>query len=54
MDFEYTGNFRWVTAMKWSGQSDFAASEIVKFIVDGKEAGRLQSHGPLSFLWVRV
>ncbi|GKA58471.1 serine carboxypeptidase-like protein [Tanacetum coccineum] len=47
------GNIRWVTAMKWSGQSGFEASEISEFKVDGKLAGLLKSHGPLTFLEVR-
>lgn len=40
--------------MNWSGQKEFAASKIVPFLVDGKEAGLLKSHGPLSFLKVSL
>ncbi|XP_028776242.1 serine carboxypeptidase-like [Neltuma alba] len=46
----WLGNARWVDAMEWSGQEAFLASPNVSFVVDGKEAGRLQSHGPLSLL----
>lgn len=38
--------------MNWSGQKEFAASKIAPFLVDGKEAGLLKSHGPLAFLKV--
>jgi len=38
--------------MNWSGQKAFAASKIVPFLVDGKEAGLLKTHGPLAFLKV--
>ncbi|KAI3748223.1 hypothetical protein L6452_11168 [Arctium lappa] len=48
----WLGNFRWVNAMKWSGQPDFEASTFGQFIVDGKEAGLLKNHGPLTFLKV--
>ncbi|XP_028756914.1 serine carboxypeptidase-like [Neltuma alba] len=46
----WLGNARWVDAMEWSGQKAFLASPNVSFVVDGKEAGILQSHEPLSFL----
>ncbi|KAL2328549.1 hypothetical protein Fmac_021976 [Flemingia macrophylla] len=48
----WLGNSRWVHAMEWSGQKAFAASPTVKFVVDGVEAGSLNSYGPLSFLKV--
>ncbi|KAE9586492.1 putative carboxypeptidase C [Lupinus albus] len=48
----WLGNYRWVRAMKWSGQKKFKSAPKVKFIVDGVEAGSLTSHGPLSFLKV--
>ncbi|KAK7257674.1 hypothetical protein RIF29_31818 [Crotalaria pallida] len=48
----WLGNFRWVQAMEWSGQKDFNSAPTVKFSVDGKEAGLLTSHEPLSFLKV--
>lgn len=38
--------------MPWSGQKEFEAAPIVPFVVDGVEAGKLQSHGPLAFLKV--
>ncbi|MFS7927508.1 putative carboxypeptidase C [Helianthus anomalus] len=53
-DFEHTRNYRWVEAMKWSGRKEFETSRIVKFEVDGKEAGELKNHGPLTFLTVRA
>ncbi|XP_054817155.1 serine carboxypeptidase-like 47 [Prosopis cineraria] len=46
----WLGNARWVNAMDWSGQKAFLASLNVSFVVDGKEAGKLQSHEPLTFL----
>ncbi|XP_054785591.1 serine carboxypeptidase-like [Prosopis cineraria] len=46
----WLGNARWVEAMEWSGQDAFLKSPNVSFVVDGKEAGRLLSHEPLSFL----
>ncbi|KAK9078519.1 hypothetical protein SSX86_002576 [Deinandra increscens subsp. villosa] len=49
----WLGNYRWVEAMKWSGQLEFKASSVTKFEVDGKEAGLLKKHGPLTFLKVR-
>ncbi|KAG4988964.1 hypothetical protein JHK85_031947 [Glycine max] len=42
----------WVHAMKWSGQKAFRTSPTMKFVVDGAEAGSLNSYGPLSFLKV--
>ncbi|XP_027345767.1 serine carboxypeptidase-like isoform X1 [Abrus precatorius] len=48
----WLGNSRWVQAMEWSGQKAFGASPTVKFVVDGAEAGALNSYGPLSFLKV--
>ncbi|CAL0329062.1 unnamed protein product [Lupinus luteus] len=48
----WLGNYRWVRAMKWSGQKKFISAPTVKFIVDGAEAEALTSHGPLSFLKV--
>ncbi|KAG0484424.1 hypothetical protein HPP92_008503 [Vanilla planifolia] len=48
----WLGNSRWVHAMEWSGQQAFVSSAEKPFIVDGKEAGVLKTHGPLSFLKV--
>uniref|UniRef100_A0A0A0LSB6 Serine carboxypeptidase n=1 Tax=Cucumis sativus TaxID=3659 RepID=A0A0A0LSB6_CUCSA len=48
----WLGNSRWVHEMNWSGQKAFAASQIVPFLVDGKEAGLLKTHGPLAFIKV--
>ncbi|KAI3799355.1 hypothetical protein L1987_34649 [Smallanthus sonchifolius] len=48
----WLGNSRWVHAMSWSGQKDFVSSSNVSFIVDGKEAGILKNHGPLTFVKV--
>jgi hypothetical protein len=39
--------------MEWSGKEAFVSSSDKPFTVDGKEAGVLKSHGPLSFLKVR-
>ncbi|KAL8193666.1 hypothetical protein R6Q57_026801 [Mikania cordata] len=48
----WLGNSRWVHAMSWSGQKDFVSASNVSFIVDGKEAGILKNHGPLTFIKV--
>ncbi|KAK1421632.1 hypothetical protein QVD17_24118 [Tagetes erecta] len=48
----WLGNYRWVDAMKWSGQPEFKAARVIKFKVDGKEAGLLKNYGPLTFLKV--
>ncbi|KAG1362655.1 Serine carboxypeptidase 3 [Cocos nucifera] len=48
----WLGNSRWVHSMEWSGQQNFTSSTELSFTVDGKEAGILKSHGPLSFLKV--
>ncbi|KAL2328557.1 hypothetical protein Fmac_021984 [Flemingia macrophylla] len=46
----WIGNSRWVHAMEWSGQKAFGTSPTLKLMVDGVEAGTLNSFGPLSFL----
>ncbi|ESW04313.1 hypothetical protein PHAVU_011G084700 [Phaseolus vulgaris] len=48
----WLGNSRWVQAMEWSGQKAFGISPTGKFVVDGAEAGSLNSYGPLTFLKV--
>ncbi|CAF1890048.1 serine carboxypeptidase-like 47 [Brassica napus] len=48
----WLGNSRWVEQMNWSGQKDFGAAKTVPFLVDGKEAGLMKNHGPLTFLKV--
>ncbi|KAJ3693898.1 hypothetical protein LUZ60_009378 [Juncus effusus] len=48
----WLGNSKWVHAMEWSGQNDFTTTQEASFMVDGKEAGVLKSHGALSFLKV--
>ncbi|TVU39296.1 hypothetical protein EJB05_12709 [Eragrostis curvula] len=48
----WLGNSRWVNSMEWSGKEAFVSSSEKPFTVDGKEAGVLKSHGPLSFLKV--
>ncbi|XP_044334557.1 serine carboxypeptidase-like [Triticum aestivum] len=48
----WLGNSRWVDSMEWSGKKAFVSSTEKPFMVDGKEAGVLKSHGPLSFLKV--
>ncbi|KAM7270798.1 hypothetical protein ACFE04_030012 [Oxalis oulophora] len=40
-------NSWWVNAMKWSCQEEF---QNVSFVVDGSEARRMRSYGPLTFL----
>jgi len=39
--------------MNWSGQKGFGSAKNVSFLVDGKEAGLLKNHGPLTFLKVK-
>ncbi|CAL5212034.1 unnamed protein product [Lathyrus oleraceus] len=48
--YNWLGNSQWVHAMKWSGQKQFGASKTVPFLVNGKNAGSLNSYGALSFL----
>ncbi|GKV08380.1 hypothetical protein SLEP1_g20014 [Rubroshorea leprosula] len=48
----WLGNSLWVNALEWSGQKEYQAAPTVPFVVDGKEAGRLKTHGALSFLKV--
>ncbi|GLT80762.1 hypothetical protein SLA2020_521850 [Shorea laevis] len=48
----WLGNSLWVNALEWSGQKEYQAARTVPFVVDGKEAGELKTHGPLSFLKV--
>ncbi|XP_022730184.1 serine carboxypeptidase-like 48 [Durio zibethinus] len=48
----WLGNSNWVHAMTWSGQKEFGAAPTIPFVVDGVEAGKLKSHGPLTFLKV--
>lgn len=38
--------------MNWSGQKEFGTAKTVPFMVDGKEAGVMKNHGPLTFLKV--
>ena len=38
--------------MKWSDQKDFQVAPTMPYLLDDKEAGQLQSHGPLAFLKV--
>ncbi|KAJ1384073.1 Serine carboxypeptidase, serine active site [Sesbania bispinosa] len=48
----WIGNSRWVHAMEWSGQDGFQKSPTTKYLVDGAEAGSMNSYGPLAFLKV--
>ncbi|GAX82651.1 hypothetical protein CEUSTIGMA_g10077.t1 [Chlamydomonas eustigma] len=48
----WLGNYRWVEAMKWKGQSDWQASPEVEWKVLGKHAGSIKSAGDLTFLKV--
>lgn len=50
--FLSAGNSRWVTAMDWSGQIEYAKADWKKFEVDGEEAGLTTGYGPLQFLKV--
>ncbi|KAL5723763.1 Protein cbp3 [Ranunculus cassubicifolius] len=46
----WLGNSKWVHAMEWYGQKEFAGKANVSFVVDGEEVGVLKGYGPLSFL----
>ncbi|CAN8252620.1 unnamed protein product [Cochlearia groenlandica] len=48
----WLGNSRWVNHMNWSGEKEFGLAKNVSFMVDGKEAGLMKNHGPLTFLKV--
>ncbi|CAM6097356.1 unnamed protein product [Calypogeia fissa] len=48
----WLGNSRWVTAMDWSGQIEYAKADWKTFEVEGEKAGLVTSYGPLSFLKV--
>jgi len=48
----WLGNSRWVTAMDWSGQVEYAKADWKHFEVDGEEAGLVTGYGPLQFLKV--
>ncbi|KAF8102319.1 hypothetical protein N665_0198s0032 [Sinapis alba] len=48
----WLGNSRWVEQMIWLGQKEFGSAKTVPFMVDGKEAGVMKNHGPLTFLKV--
>lgn len=48
----WLGNSRWVHAMEWSGQKQFAAAATTSFSVDGAEAGLQKGYGPLAFVKV--
>ncbi|XP_073387740.1 serine carboxypeptidase-like isoform X2 [Physcomitrium patens] len=48
----WLGNSRWVTAMDWSGQVEYAKAGWKSFEVDGEEAGLTTGYGPLQFLKV--
>ncbi|CAL5352740.1 unnamed protein product [Camellia sinensis] len=46
----WLGNYKWVTAMQWSGQKNFRNAPIASFLVDGIQEGVMRSYGPLTFL----
>uniref|UniRef100_A0A7N0ZW88 Carboxypeptidase n=1 Tax=Kalanchoe fedtschenkoi TaxID=63787 RepID=A0A7N0ZW88_KALFE len=48
----WLGNYKWVNAMKWSGQRKFSKAKTTSYKVGGEEAGQLKSFGSLSFLKV--
>ncbi|CAF2120813.1 serine carboxypeptidase-like 47 isoform X2 [Brassica rapa] len=48
----WLGNSRWVDQLNWSNQKEYGSAKRVPFLVDGKEAGLMKNHGPLTFLKV--
>lgn len=48
--FAYSGNYRWLHALKWIGQKNLVAANMTPYTVDGKVAGLFKSSGPLTFL----
>jgi len=48
----WMGNRKWLTEMAWSNQTQFVAAPEHNWTVDGKLAGSVQAHGPLSFVKV--
>eukprot|EP01123_Difflugia_compressa_P013788 TRINITY_DN6622_c0_g1_i1.p1 TRINITY_DN6622_c0_g1~~TRINITY_DN6622_c0_g1_i1.p1 ORF type:complete len:431 (-),score=75.01 TRINITY_DN6622_c0_g1_i1:183-1475(-) len=48
----YIGGSRWVSAMKWPGQTAYNAASYVNWEVDGKVAGQSKSAQGLTFLQV--
>eukprot|EP00246_Nothoceros_aenigmaticus_P011021 TRINITY_DN2826_c0_g1_i1.p1 TRINITY_DN2826_c0_g1~~TRINITY_DN2826_c0_g1_i1.p1 ORF type:complete len:520 (+),score=92.07 TRINITY_DN2826_c0_g1_i1:211-1770(+) len=48
----WLGNSRWVSAMDWSGQVEYAKAPWKSFVVNDKDVGEVTSHGPLNFLKV--
>jgi hypothetical protein len=48
----WMGNRKWLTEMAWSNQTQFVAAPERNWTVDGKLAGSVQAHGPLSFVKV--
>lgn len=48
----WTGNSKWLDAMKCSGQEKYLAASTAPFSVDGAEAGLQKVYGPLTFLRV--
>ncbi|XP_065846742.1 uncharacterized protein [Oscarella lobularis] len=48
----YFGGKDWVSNMKWRGQENFSKAPVMKWTVDGAEAGQAQSADGLTFLAV--
>lgn len=48
----HAGNSRWVTAMDWSGQMEYAKAPWRVFEVDGKEAGLVTGYQNVNFVKV--
>ncbi|KAK9835225.1 hypothetical protein WJX81_007216 [Elliptochloris bilobata] len=48
----WLGNRKWLLEMAWSQQAEFVAAPERNWTVDGRVAGSVQAHGPLSFVKV--
>jgi hypothetical protein len=46
------GNRRWVDSLEWAGSAEWAAATDEVWTVGGKEAGKVKTSGPLSFVSV--
>jgi len=45
----WVGNERWTLEMWWSGQKEYVGKPLVDWTVDGEVAGKVRSHGDLTF-----
>jgi carboxypeptidase C (cathepsin A) len=48
----HVGNYRWTSALQWSGHKAFNAEELREWKVDGKVAGMTRSAHGLTFATV--